>query len=158
MPLASLPTFDVPAVDAMPETDDPRRFDVVGCLDFLLTQLLRHGAGLLHSEFRDDEGRWRLLTWSTEGYRPEEVIAVTAQKAHFRAVLAHLGTRFLSGQIHGGFAEGFFTQRGASHYFALYTANDQLRGYWLRLYARAAQPNTALDRPAERSRDSKAGS
>ena len=120
----------------MPQTDD-RTFDVVGCTDFLLTQLLQHGAGLLHSDFRSDEGQWRIVTWSADANGPDEVVAVTPQKAHFRAVLAHLGTRFLNGQVYGGFTEGFFMQRGASRYFALYTANDQLRGYWLRLYARA---------------------
>lgn len=138
MPLDPLPAFEVPAVDAMPKSDDPRRFDVVAFTDFLLTELLRHGAGLLHSDFRSDEGRWRMLTWSGGTYGPEEVVAVSPQKSHFQAVLAHLGMRFLNGQVYGGFAEGFFNQRGKSRYFALYTANDQLRGYWMRLYARAA--------------------
>ena len=119
-------------------TRDPRTFDVIGFTDFLLTQLLRHGAGLLQSDFRSDEGRWRLQTWSADAYGPDELVAVTAQKAHFRAVLAHLGTRFLNGQVYGGFAEGLFTQCGASRHFALYTANDQFRGYWMRLYARPA--------------------
>src|SRR4051794_8913701 len=98
MPLDPLPTFDVPPVDVMPQTDG-RTFDVVGSTDFLLTQLLGLGAGLLHSDFRVDEGRWRVLTWSAEVYGPDEVIAVTPQKALFRAVLAHLGVRFLNGQI-----------------------------------------------------------
>src|SRR5688572_18787766 len=138
MPLDPLPTFEVPAVDVMPPTAD-RTFDVVGCTDFLLTQLLlRHGVGLLHSDFGSDEGRWRILTWSAGAHGPDEVVAVTPNKAHFRAVLAHLGVRFLNGQVYGGFAEGFLVQRGVSRYFALYTANDPLRGYWLRLYARAA--------------------
>ena len=146
MPLDPLPTFEVPAVDAMPQAGD-RNFDVVGATDFLLTQLLRHRAGLLHSDFRIDAGRWRILSWTSEAYGPDTVIAVTPQKGRFRAVLAHLGVRFMNGKIHGGFAEGFFVHQGNSHYFALYTANDQLRGYWLRLYARAASPNAATDGP-----------
>jgi hypothetical protein len=136
MSLHTLPTFEVPAVDAMPRTGD-RTFNVVGFTDFLLTRLLRNGSGLLHSDFRRDEGRWRILSWSANAYGPEDVVAVTAEKAQFRGVLAYLGTRFLNGQIHGGFAQGFFVHRGASRYFALYTANDQLRGYWVRLYVRA---------------------
>ena len=141
-----LPTFEVPAVDAMPQAGD-RTFDVVGVTDFLLTQLLRHRAGLLHSDFRYDEGRWRILSWTPEAYGPDTTIAVIPEKGRFRAVLAHLGVRFMHGKIHGGFAAGFFVHRKTSHYFALYTANDQLRGYWLRLYARAASRNAATDGP-----------
>ena len=79
-----------------------------------------------------------MRTWAAKAYGPDEVVAGTPHKAHFRAVLAHIGKRFLDGQVYGGFAEGFVTQRGVSRYVVLYTANDQLRGYWLRLYARAA--------------------
>jgi hypothetical protein len=132
-----MPTFEVPTVETMPDMGDPRRFDVLGFTDFLLSQLFRHGAGLLHADFRSDEGRWHLLNWSAAAYGPDEVVAVSPLKAHFRAVLAHLGVRFLNGQIYGGFAEGFLHQCGASRYFALYTANDQLRGYGMRLYFRA---------------------
>ncbi len=146
MPSDPLPTFEVPAVDAMPQPGD-RTFDIVGATDFLLTQLLRHDAGLLHSDFRADEGRWRIRSWSAEASGPDTVIAVIPQKGRFRAVLAHLGVRFMHGKIYGGFAEGVFVHRKTSHYFALYTANDQLRGYWLRLYARAASRNVATDGP-----------
>ena len=145
MPLDALPKFEVPAVDAIPPAGE-RSFDVLGCTDFLLTQLFRHDACLLHSDFRDDEGRWRILPWSGEARGPEQVVAVTPRKDHFRAVLAHLGTRFLDGRLYGAFAEGLFVQGGASRYFALYTANDQFRGCWLRLYARAAPPAGAADR------------
>ncbi len=137
MPHTALPTFEVPVVDEM-SLNEGRTFDGVQWTDFLLNKLLRHGAGMLHSNFRCDEGRWRIVSGSAESHGPDEVVAISQNKSCFRSVLGHLGARFLNGQVYGGFAEGFFIHRGTSRYFALYTANDQLRGYWLRLYVRPA--------------------
>lgn len=132
-----LPTYDVATVDAMPPIDG-RTFDVARFTDYLLTRLLGHAAGVLHSDFHSDEGRWRLLHWSDGDQNVEESLVVTPNRGRFRAVLAHLGVRFLSGEIYGGFAEGYLAHRSTARYFALYTANDSLRGYWVRLYARSA--------------------
>lgn len=110
---------------------DAREFDVVGFTDFLLTQLLRRRGRLLHSDFRSDEGRWRLVTGGAE-----EVIAVTPGVGRFRMLLAHFAVRFEMRDYYGDFVMGTLVQRGATHPFALYTGNDQLRGYWLRLYVR----------------------
>ena len=112
-------------------------FDVIRCVDYLLTRALRRAPALLHSDYATDEGSWRITGLAGEAAAQEEIIRVTPDRAYFRAALAHLGVRFMSGRVQGGFAEGFLSQSGASHYFALYTANDAFRGYWVRLYVRA---------------------
>jgi hypothetical protein len=128
-------TIEVPEVNALPDTP-PRRPNVVGIADYLLTMLLRHEFGSLRADFREDGGKWYVRGWTREVSRPEELVAVT-EGFLFRAVLARFGGHYMGGQVYGGYTEGRLTQRGRTHGFAMYMANDAWRGFWLKAYASA---------------------
>jgi hypothetical protein len=137
MPLLDrMPTFEVPEVDPQPVAV-PHRPDAVAFADYLLTTLLRHENGLLHADFLRDNGLWLLRSGSRAVAGPDEVIAGSESLGVFRMVLARFGHHYMGGQLYGGFTEGAFIQGGRTRRFALYMANDQWRGYWLRVYTRA---------------------
>lgn len=126
-------TIEVPEIQKLPHLL-PRQWDVVAVADHLLTALLRHDSGLLHADFQDGGGRWRVRGWALQSSITEEVVAVIENLGYFRAVLARFGHAYMQGQLYGGFSEGVLTQGRTRRRFALYMANDGFRGYWLRVY------------------------
>ena len=50
----------------------------------------------------------------------------------------------MSVQLYGGYSELRLSQRGRTHDFAIYMANDQWRGFWVKAYC-----VTAIFKPAE---------
>ena len=59
-------------------------------------------------------------------------------------LLARIGARYMGMQLYGGYSELRLSQRGRTHGFAIYMANDQWRGYWVKAYC-----DTAVFKPAE---------
>jgi len=129
------PLIEVPVVEQMPEWP-PRQPKIVEIVDYMLTKLLRDQAGMLHGDFGNDGGRCHVRGWTSEAMGPDEVVATIENKSHFRMMLARFGHHYLADQLYGGYREVFLGQNRKLHHVAIYMANDQWRGYWLRAYAR----------------------
>lgn len=142
-PSDPVPIIGVPLVDELPKTD-PRRPDVVRTVDYLLTRLLRHDSGTLYADFHSDGGRWHVRGWTREASGPDEVIAAIERPGVFRMLLARFGAHYMGNQLYGGYSELRLSQQGRTHRFAIYMANDQWRGYWVKAYCA-----TAIFQPAE---------
>src|SRR5688500_1606594 len=132
-----VPIIDVPVVDDLPQTE-PQRLELCRTVDYLLTRLLRHESGTLYADFRNDGGRWHVRGWTREGSGPDEVVATIEPLAVFRMLLARFGAHYMGMQLYGGYSELRLSQRGRTHGFAIYMANDQWRGYWVKAYCDTA--------------------
>lgn len=121
--------IEVPYTDETSLTPCPERH-VVSWADLLLTAALREDTALLWADYTGG------LAWHVRSPGREAVVAVNSNWTPFRATLARFGHHYMSGQLYGGFSEGLLTQRGRTFHFAMYMANDQWRGYWLRAYVR----------------------
>jgi hypothetical protein len=131
-----VPLIEVPRVEHLP-TPLPRRPDIVATVDYLLTALLSHESGTLYSDFRTDRGRWYVRGWTRQLSGPDELVATSEELGTFRMLLAHFGARFMGGQVYGGYSVLRLLHAGRERGFAIYMANDQWRGHWLKAYCMA---------------------
>ena len=124
--------IEVPLVEVLPEATS-RTPNVAVKAAYLLTTLLRHDSGTLHADLRNEAGRWHVRSRDTS--RSDEVVADIEPPGIFRAVLTHFGAHYMGGQVYGGYSERRLSQRGRTHGFAIYMANDHWRGFWLQAYS-----------------------
>ena len=102
-------------------------------------------AGTLYADFHSDGGKWHVRGWTPEASGPDEVVATIEPLGIFRMLLARFGRHYMTDQLYGGYSERRLSQRGRTQGFAIYMANDQWRGYWVKTYCA-----TAIFQPAER--------
>jgi hypothetical protein len=127
--------IEVPLVEVMPESA-PQKHPIADTAAYLLTALLRHDSGTLYSNYQSDAGRWHVR--GRDASPPDEVLVNIEPRGIFRALLAHFGAHYMGGQVYGGYSERRLSQRGRTHGIAIYMANDQWRGFWLKAYSSTA--------------------
>jgi hypothetical protein len=135
-------------VDAMP---DPERVlsEIPRALSFLLTRLLSHDRALLHAECRrgTPEMTWyvRQRTDASEG---QDVPVATVPWGIVSSMISRVALAFDIDYTTGGYGRGTLLFEGRRFDCRVFLSKCSDSGYWIRIYAAAAQPAVALDRAA----------
>lgn len=128
----------VPPVTQLPELSGNGE-DPVAFADMLLTASLCHGPALLYAEHfwhdpSDAAISWRIRSLDSTIVSREIEIGISPSLGSFRSVLARFGHHYMSGQLYNGYALIGLRQSDVTRRCHVYMANDQLAGFWLRIY------------------------
>lgn len=125
--------LDIPELLEIPDPA-PCEENPVAVADFLLTALLRRLPAILHAEFEGGSGRWFVRDME----RRDTCVAESKTVGEFRAVLARFGFHYMGVQLYGCHTRRSVTQNGRTYACEIFMSNQGWTGFWIRVYAHAA--------------------
>ena len=132
--------IEYPRVDALPGCEEVVS-DIPRVVGFLLTRLFSHDQALLHAERPrvDSDVTWYVRPRGLGG-DGNDVPVATLPGGIFSSIVSRLALAFGIDYTTGGFGRGTLLSEGSRFDCRVFLSRCAASGYWVRVYAAAAQP------------------